>query len=123
MYDYAKPTLEMKPDTLIIHVGTNDLRNVEDDKQVADNIINLAIHCNQENEIPIIISSLTCREDRHKERIKKVNEDLKAKCQERNIGFMDNDNINRYHLNSSKLHLNRKGSALLAKNLRKIISK
>ena len=26
MFDYAKPTLEMKPDQLIIHAGTNDLR-------------------------------------------------------------------------------------------------
>lgn len=123
MYDYANPTLEMKPDTLIIHVGTNDLRNMEDDKQVADNIIDLATHRNRENEIPVIISSLTCREDRYKERIKKVNDDLKAKCEQRNIGYLDNSNINRYHLNRSKLHLNSKGSALMAKNFRNIISK
>lgn len=114
MYDYAHPTLDMKPDALILHVGTNDLKII---REIVDNIINLAVHCNRKSEVPVIISSLTYRDDQYKERIDIVNKDLKEICGERNIGFVDNGNINRYHLNKSKLHLNNKGSALMAKHL------
>ena len=121
MYDYANPTLDMKPDSLIIHVGTNDLRLLENDNEVVDNIMNLVLHCYNKSEIPIVVSSLTHREDRFKERIKVVNEELKTRCEQRNIGYIDNNNIGRYHLNRSKLHLNSKGSSMLARNFKNII--
>ena len=121
MYDYVNPTLEMKPDTLIIHCGTNDLRNEKDDRKVVNNIVNLAVHCHNKNVIPIIVSALTHRDDKFKNRIKTVNEELESRCLERNIGFIKNENIGAYHLNRSKLHLNNKGTAMLAKNMKKII--
>ena len=111
----------MKPDTLIIHCGTNDLRNEQDDRKVVNNIVNLAVHCHNKNEIPIIVSALTHRDDKFKNRIKTVNEELESRCLERNIGFIKNENIGTYHLNRSKLHLNNKGTAMLAKNMKKII--
>ena len=36
---------------------------------------------------------------------------------ESNIDFINNDTISEYHLNSSGLHLNRKGDAALARNI------
>ena len=46
-----------------------------------------------------------------------VNDVLKLKCSEYNIGFMDNNNFKaNVHLNSSGIHLNFKGNAILAKN-------
>ena len=33
MYDYIKPTLEMKPDQLVIHVGTNNFRKLENNER------------------------------------------------------------------------------------------
>jgi len=123
MYHYANPTLEMKPDTLIIHCGTNDLKHTEDDKQVVDSIMDLAMYCCEKNEIPLIISSLTCREDRFKHRINHVNQLLKVKCEDRNIGFINHDNIiGKNHLNRSKLHLNAKGTSIMAKKLKEVIS-
>ena len=122
MYDYAKPTLEMNPDQLIIHVGTNDLRKTEDNQQIVKSIIDLAIHCHDTNGNPVVISSLTFREDKYRNRIGLINEELKSKCEERNIGFIDNSNINKYHLNRSRLHLNAKGTTILAKNFKCITS-
>ena len=54
--------------------------------------------------------------------MKDVNDFLSSSCHERNIGFINNDNINKHHLNNSKLHLNRKGSSLLARNFNDVIS-
>ena len=122
MYDYVNPTLEMEPDQIIIHVGTNDLKKCENNQEVAKDIVNLALHCHQKNSIPIVVSSLTHRDDKFKDRIGPINEELKISCEERNIGFIDNTNINKYHLNRSKLHLNAKGSAILAKNFKIVTS-
>ena len=40
MKDFIKPILRKKPEKLILHFGTNDLRNT-DPKAVADNVSNL----------------------------------------------------------------------------------
>ncbi|XP_066920537.1 uncharacterized protein [Clytia hemisphaerica] len=118
MYDYSKPTLEMKPDQLVIHVGTNDLKKTSNNDEIVDNIVKLALHCYNSNEIPVVISSLTYRDDNFKDRIGLINDQLKAKCEERNIGYIDNSNIGKFHLNRRKLHLNAKGIATLAKNFK-----
>ena len=104
MYHYAIPTLEMKPDNIIIHCGTNDLKSNEDNDQVVADILNLAIYCYEKNKTPVIISSIVHREDQHKDRIKTINEKLKLECTERNIGFIEHDNIGKTHLNRSRLH-------------------
>ena len=113
MYDYVKPTLEMEPDQLIIHVGTNDLKKCDDNKEVAKNIIDLALHCHEKGNLPVVISSLTYRDDKFKDRIGQINDELKISCEQRNIGFIDNSNVKKFHLNRSKLHLNAKGSSIL----------
>lgn len=67
----------------------------------------------------VIISSLIIRSDRM-ELARKVNETntiQKASCMKNKFGFLDNSNINTYHLNSRGLHLNRVGSALLQANI------
>ena len=122
MYDYVKPTLEMKPDQLIIHVGTNDLKRCDDDKEVAKNVIDLAVHCHEKSNVPVVLSSLTYRDDKFSDRIGQINEELKVSCEQRNIGFIDNSNLKKFHLNRSKLHLNAKGSSLLAKNFKIVTS-
>ena len=53
-----------------------------------------------------------------------VNKSLKQMCSSKNIGFIDNSNIDAHkHLNGNKLHLNRNGDAVLARNLRDAIEK
>ena len=59
----------------------------------------MTVHCHQKNSVPIVVSSLTHGDDKYKDRIGPINEKLKISFGERNIGFIDNSNINKYHLN------------------------
>ena len=115
MNDYVKPTLKHKPNVIILHCGTNDLRHNDDDENVADNILKLALDISSTSSV--IISGITSRDDRFKKRIMKVNKHIEEKCSERNIGFVDNSNILAEHLNRGRLHLNRKGTKILSNNI------
>ena len=76
------------------------------------------------NRNDVVISGLCPRGDEYNDKATKVNEHLESICNSRNIGFMKNENIDATrHLNNSKLHLNRKGDAILASNIRNIIKK
>ena len=115
---YVKPTLlEHKPDRIILHVGTNDLCGNGSDNDISNAILDLAMEINNYGSTPII-SSIIARGDRWASKARKVNVLLKQKCAERNICFLDHSNINSgAHLNGSKLHLNRTGTRLLARNI------
>jgi len=100
---------------MVIHCGTNDLKSNEDNGIVATNIIDLAKKVSERTRV--CVSSLTPQNDRFKARISEINSIIKV-ISDRNIGFIDHDNINPLeHLNRSRLHLNKKGSELLTTNL------
>ena len=42
-------------------------------------------------------------------------------CKQKNIDFVDNSNIIEEHLGSKKLHLNKRGNSILAKNILKFL--
>ena len=50
-------------------------------------------------------------------KIKRVNADIQKVCKQNNWRLISNENINRSHLNSYGVHLNRQGTANLAKNI------
>ena len=117
MHSYTIPTIEKKPNLIVLHVGINDLpsRRGEEDKsevQIAQEIIELANEI-KENNIEVIISGLVARGDDYEEKKRKVNFVLADFCSEN-----DYDNIDpRKHLNRSRLHLNEVGDSLLEGNL------
>ena len=117
MHSYTIPTIEKKPNLIVLHVGINDLpsRRGEEDKsevQIAQEIIELANEI-KENNIEVIISGLVARGDDYEEKRRKVNFVLADFCSEN-----DYDNIDpRKHLNRSRLHLNEVGDSLLEGNL------
>ena len=71
------------------------------------------------NENDVMLSSLIARsddEDLH-QKLLQVNEVLEAECQRYNLCFINNGNIcPTQHLNGGGLHLNYKGTVLLASN-------
>ena len=112
--------MNFDPDMVILHCGTNDLKSTNCNEDLASNIIDLAKELSE--KCHVCISALLPRNDRFKERISEVNQLLKYMCSERNLGFIEHDNINpSNHLNRSKLHPNKKGSELLAENLRLVL--
>ena len=115
MKDYLKPTLQKKPDIIIIHAGTNDLK-IKPVEEIANNLIELASD-SSENDNMVVISSVLPRNDNQGSKVKDINRILKQKCTEKNIGFLEHDNFkNRYHLNKSKIHPNQNGAAIIAGN-------
>ena len=42
---YVKPTIEEKPDFIILYTGTNDLRSNADPEKVANSMVDVAVYC------------------------------------------------------------------------------
>ena len=118
MVDYVKPVARKKPGTLLIHVGTNDLtKGVNTMRKVRKSVEVIRELDNTEN-MQIGFSSIIQRTDKDfSNEIKESNIKLKNYCLGKGFIFVDNDNINESCLNNSKLHLNKKGTQRLAKNI------
>ena len=106
---------KLDPSHVIVHCGTNNLVIDSADvcvtkiKDLAENI---------QSKFPnakLGISGLTYREDVKINHIRlDVNEKLMKLCSDNNFAYIDNTAIDKTCLNGSKLHLNNKGSTLLA---------
>lgn len=118
MADHIRPLVRRKPDSLIIHIGTNILQHVNSLHECADEIVDLTWKVEQEG-ISVIISSLATQADDYdlSRGATEVNKTLRKFCWQNNWGFINNDNIiAEKHLNRSCLHLKRAGTSLLSQN-------
>ena len=115
--DYINPAIRRKPDVVIIHSGTNDLsheiQTINKMKSVVKQV---------RNSIPntkIVISGVIGRKDKKDLEVKvsDLNSRLKNYCKQQNIDFIDNQNIDGTCLGAKKLHLNKKGNSIFAKNI------
>ena len=114
--------LKTIPSHIIIHVGTNNLP-LETATECAQKIENLATKIKTQFPYSKIgLSGITVRHDIvMSEKITKVNEEIGQICTKLNASFIDNSTIDHSCLNGSKLHLNAKGSAILAVHLIKFL--
>ena len=125
MVDYMKPSIRTQPNHFILHVGTNDLISNSPSEEIARNIVNLTSEMKSENS-DVSISTIITRTDKPELNKKgtEVNNHLKEMCKERNIFLIDNTKrIKPNHLNSSKLHLNKKGDKNLGNIFTQHLSK
>ena len=75
-----------------------------------------------EKEIEIVFSGLIQREDhKFRDQIEKINFKLKRYCESEGFIFVENSNIDGGFLNRGKLHLNKKDSALLSRNIANVL--
>ena len=105
---------------VIIHVGTNDLNTDRvSAKGITENLEKLGSCLEKKTEKgQIIISLIITREDKNLEGIiKEANNEIKGLCERRKWTYIDNTNIDSTCLNGSRIHLNKKGNALLATNI------
>ena len=114
MTDFVKPPLKKNPSHFIFHVGTNDLSCISPDK-IVDSINSLVeiVSC---KGVGCSVFNLRVRKDRLSEKAIKVSRLLKDSIGGK-IGIIDNTNLNESHLNGSGLHLNRRGSVALTRNI------
>ena len=114
--------IKYQPESVIIHVGTNDLTN-------GTNMLNNAKKIVKElttklPKVKIAFSELITRKDKKNldKNVTETNKRLKNYCRQKDIGYIDNSNITEDSLGIKKLHLNRKGNSFLAKNLLKYLT-
>ena len=107
--DKLDDLLKVRPDCLLVHVGTNDQTNnvnlLNSVKTMVKKVKNSSSNTN------IVFSSVIlckCKKDISKE----VGETkrLKNYSKQKNIHFVDNSNIIEEHLGGKKLHLNKRGN-------------
>ena len=121
MEDYVKPTLKEMPTHIILHVGRNEVPTKKAPEQIAKNIANLAIKLKRNCDVSI--SSITARNDQYQKKAADVNRELKEKCRENKLQFLDHSNtITVRHLNASELHLSKGGTQVLSNVFAEVIS-
>lgn len=124
MKDYIKPTLKAKPDNMIVHIGTNNLRS-EEPQVVAEKIVNICEQIERNSpDTTIAVSELTARQDSSELEHKRVavNKILRSFSKSRNWKIISHDNIDPSCLNGRKLHLNAHGTINLAKNFKNYLT-
>lgn len=123
MKHHVIPAMEDNPNHIILHTGTNDIPSEKSAEQISDEIISLAISLRTPQNT-VYVSGITDRGDNLNQKVMSVNEIiLLRKCQERNIAFIKHEINSKVHLNRSKLHLNKKGTAIILKNFIDMLNK
>ena len=121
MFDYVKPILKRKPDYVVLHVGTNNAKDMTS-RKILDKLLQLktAVLDSDENS-KVTLSQTMTRVDDGKAgfTISKLNDLLK----ELDIPIVKNRNITVDHLGSKGLYLNPHGIARFAMNLKASIRK
>lgn len=123
MHHYTKPALKKKPDTIIIHAGTNNVKNLKP-KDIQKRLSDLCLKVKEQNpSTRVVLSELITRNDKkeYTEKIEQVNKCLKNFCSYNGIDLIEHKNIEVNCLNKGGLHLNKRGSSILASNFRNYI--
>ena len=124
MVHYVQPTLKTRPERIILHIGTNDLKSKFPDI-LAQSVAGLGEAIKRGNkDIKLTFSSIIIRNDEAgiAEKVTCYNELLNKLCAKHNWDVIDNKNIDRFHLNNYGTHLSKKGSGALAKNIKNYLA-
>ena len=125
MEDYLKPVTRKEPERIILHIGTNDLSKNTSPDQIAQGIINLGIQINQNfPQTKITTSDTLPRTDKSNllAKANQVNSIVRKYCDRHKWGSTNHKSINETCLNARGLHLNKKGTALIAKSISSYIT-
>ena len=116
MKHHIKGCLEgNSPDSIVLHAGTNNLKNKETVEDIANDIMDTEMFIRNE-KTNVFVSGLTVQNGRSNDKEKSVNSLLKRRCDKEKICFVDNTNITVGMLNNSGLHLNERGTTRLVNN-------
>ena len=118
MKDYIKPTIARKPDMVILHTGTNDLKSNQNPSDIANEIINLTKDI-KISGTEVSLSSLIPRGDRLSVKVKKK----LTKCTVKSFAFLVHKNIySKLDVFPDKLYPNKKGQVILKGKFRIFIN-
>ena len=111
-----------KPDTVVIHVGSNNITHrIFDDfnaEKLADEIIDIGKMCRQYGVKDVIFSSIFVKNSiKLAKMISQVNGAVTKKCEENGFHYVSNGNILRKHLGKDGVYLTDKGTNIFAENI------
>ena len=119
-FDAVLSELSQKPELVLLHVGTNDIRDGTSAGKIKDHF-RTVVNYFKSLSIKVVISMVICRNGDWADKVTPVNHKLIELCNELDLCCSGNENINVDHLNPSKYHLHRGGSEALAKNFAQTI--
>jgi hypothetical protein len=102
MSHYIRPCVARKPHQIILHVGTNDIRDKQTN-EIVNGILEIEEIIKKESPTTnVVISELIHRTDKAEfsQKVDKVNEMLAKACQRRNLNYIKHKNIQDKHLNA-----------------------
>ena len=118
-----KPSLNNNwPDAVVIHIGSNDIdfRKIKNEtavKDIAENIIKIASLCKEYGVSAVVVSSILPKRNIKLSRlIRQMNDIFYDLCKMNNTYFLSNDNISGNFICDDGVHLNQKGTHILASN-------
>ena len=117
------PTLEEdKPDIVILCFGTNNLtKKRQSEREVTHEIIDVVNICHNLGVNKVYVSGILFR-PAYKNKINEINRIIELNASTHDYIFIDNSNIQLEHLWRDKVHLNDKGTVLLANNFIDILN-
>ena len=108
MHDFMKPLVKKKSSRIIVNCGTNDL--------ASNQVQNIAMNIKNLENIDRTVSGLTLiRDDGLASKAAQLNTKLRSLLG-KGIDFIEHNNVEKGHLNGSRLHLNKRGNGRLAFN-------
>ena len=118
---------EDKPDSVLIHIGTNDVNNHKlyavSPEKLASGIIEIGRTCKSFNVKEVFISSVLCRNEVIlSNQINRTNELLNKLCKENDFNYISNSSITPSHLSKDGIHLNNIGTFKLGDNFVKHVN-
>ena len=90
---FVKPSTEEKPDSVILNIGTYDLRSDDESDKIENDIMNIATSCKQ-SDCDVIISALHPSWDKFNIKVKEANDSLKELFLLKNILLLEQHNFN-----------------------------
>lgn len=123
-HHHSIPTLETKPSRIILHVGTNNVKD-ENPSDVAEKIVKLCEFIEQKSpKTKIAVLELTPRNDSKKASIasEEINKILRSFSRSRDWQMIPHPDMNLSSLNSRGIHLNTRGTSLLARDFKSYIN-
>ena len=106
----------------MIHTGSNDIQQEINTRKMVKKLVKVIKEIDSEKETEIIFSCLIQREDHDfRDQIEEINVKLKRYCESKGYRFVENSNMDRGFLIRGRFHLNKKGTALLSRNIANVL--
>ena len=116
MLDIVKPAAGRKPDTIIIHAGTNDITRDINSMKTTRKIVKSIRDCSENTQV-LLSGIINLEEGNYNDKISEIDTRMASYCESQGLIFLNDNNIDGICLNRGGLHLNKKGYSKFSLNL------